>query len=170
MLKKLPLAVSLFVFLCALSCDPEADSSIITSDKDCIDYFRYDVAYPLNVDTVTLSISYREKLIVKDYSVFLGFYDTLHPRFKFGPHSKTGVFDTLVMRFRFACNGQWLESYDYKFRNRKDVFTHIDYKEQIEGELMFDAELDSICPGLSNYRISQYTDDECLEELNESSD
>lgn len=38
-------------------------------------------------------------------------------------------------------------------------------KKQTEGELMFDAELDSICPGLSNYRISQYTDDECLDEL-----
>ena len=34
---------------------------------------------------------------------------------------------------------------------------------------MFDAELDSICLGLSNYRISQYTDDECLEELNDTS-
>ena len=30
---------------------------------------------------------------------------------------------------------------------------------------MFDAELDSICPGLSKYRITQYTDSECLEEL-----
>ena len=46
-----------------------------------------------------------------------------------------------------------------------DAFTHIDYKEQAEGELMFDAELDSICPGLSNYRITQYTDSECLDEL-----
>ena len=42
-------------------------------------------------------------------------------------------------------------------------------KKQTEGELMFDAELDSICPGLSNYRISQYTDDVCLDELNDSS-
>ena len=99
------------------------------------------------------------------YSIIIGFYDTLHPRVKFGPHSKIGIFDTLVMKFQFACNGRWIESYDYKIRNRKDVFTHIDYKEQIEGELMFDAELDSICPGLSNYRISQYTDDECLDEL-----
>ena len=74
------------------------------------------------------------------------------------------------MNFQFACNGLWLESYDYKFPNRRDVFTHINYKEQSEGELMFDAELDSICPGLSNYRISQYTDDECLDELNGSSD
>ena len=42
-------------------------------------------------------------------------------------------------------------------------------KKQTEGELMFDAELDSICPGLSNYRISQYTDDVCLDELNDTS-
>lgn len=42
-------------------------------------------------------------------------------------------------------------------------------KKQTEGELMFDAELDSICPGLSNYRISQYTDDECLDVLNDTS-
>ena len=42
-------------------------------------------------------------------------------------------------------------------------------KKQTEGELMFDAELDSICPGLSNYRISQYTDDVSLDELNDTS-
>lgn len=42
-------------------------------------------------------------------------------------------------------------------------------KKQTEGELMFDAELDSICPGLSNYRISQYTDDVCLDVLNDTS-
>lgn len=73
------------------------------------------------------------------------------------------------MNFQFACNGLWLESYDYKFLNRRDVLPTLTIKKQTEGELMFDAELDSICPGLSNYRISQYTDDECLDELNDTS-
>ena len=83
-----------------------------------------------------------------------------------GPPFAKKLFDSLTLKISFFCNNQWLESHDYKFLNRKDAFTHIDYKEQEEGELMFDAELDSICPGLSNYRITQYTDSECLEELN----
>ena len=164
MLKHFPLLICL-CFFCALSCDPEANSYTVTSETDCIDFFRYKIEYPLKVDSVSFFLLYEKSLLVTDHSIIIGFYDTLHPRVKFGPHSKIGIFDTLVMKFQFACNGRWLESYDYKIRNRKDVFTHIDYKEQIEGELMFDAELDSICPGLSNYRISQYTDDECLDEL-----
>ena len=86
------------------------------------------------MDSVSLFLSYKKSLLVTDHSIFISFYDALHPRFKFGPHSKTGVFDTLVMKYQFACNGQWLESHDYKFLNRKDVFVHIDYKEQTEGE------------------------------------
>ncbi|MBR3670019.1 MAG: hypothetical protein IKN70_08465 [Fibrobacter sp.] len=87
-------------------------------------------------------------------------------RFIFGPSHDEDLLDSLTLKISFFCNNQWLESRDYKFLNRKDAFTHIDYKEQTEGELMFDAELDSVCPGLSNYRITQYTDSECLEELN----
>ena len=52
-----------------------------------------------------------------------------------------------------------------KFVTAKMFLPTLTIKKQTEGELMFDAELDSICPGLSNYRISQYTDDECLDKL-----
>lgn len=83
-----------------------------------------------------------------------------------GPYKEIDIFDTLTFKLFFFCNGKWVESRDYKFLNREDVFTHIDFKEQEEGELMFDVSADSVCQGLSNYRISQYTDTECIDELN----
>ena len=130
-------SVSLCGFMCYV---PDDVSPVAISEEDCLDYFRYKARINL-ADTVKGYVFYKNELI----------------------YSKNYCYS--CENFSVFCNNQWLESRDYKFLNRKDAFTHIDYKEQEEGELMFDAELDSICPGLSNYRITQYTDSECLDEL-----
>ena len=147
-------SMSLCGFWCE-SIEPLED----VSENDCVDYFRYK-ADILIADSLKGSIFHGNELLQPGFfccSIYAG---------GFGPYSYLDVFDSLSIKFSVLCNNQWLESRDYKFLNRKDAFTHIDYKEQTEGELMFDAELDSVCPGLSNYRITQYTDSECLEELN----
>ena len=147
-------SVSLCGFMCYV---PDDVSPVAISEEDCLDYFRYKARINL-ADTVKGYVFYKNELIYsKNYCYSC--------EYSWGPTFNLKIFDTLSINFSVFCNNQWLESRDYKFLNRKDAFTHIDYKEQAEGELMFDAELDSICPGLSNYRITQYTDSECLDEL-----
>ena len=147
--------------LCGFDCYVPDEEDYVSED-DCVDYFRYKADVSTVADTVRYRIIYGDSLLFSEHYSCLGLACTQ----TFGPYSYFGIFDSLSVKFSIFCNNQWLESRDYKFLNRKDAFTHIDYKEQAEGELMFDAELDSICPGLSNYRITQYTDTECLEELN----
>ena len=146
--------------LCGFDCYVPDEGYV--SEDDCVDYFRYKADVSTVADTVRYRIIYGDSLLFSEHYSCLGLACTQ----TFGPYSYFGIFDSLSVKFSIFCNNQWLDSRDYKFLNRKDAFTHIDYKEQAEGELMFDAELDSICPGLSNYRITQYTDTECLEELN----
>ena len=147
-------SVSLCGFMCYV---PDDVSPVAISEEDCLDYFRYKARINL-ADTVKGYVFYKNELIYSKNYCFSCEYS-------WGPTFNLKIFDTLSINFSVFCNNQWQESRDYKFLNRKDAFTHIDYKEQEEGELMFDAELDSICPGLSNYRITQYTDSECLDEL-----
>ena len=158
-------AILTIVSLCGFgTCDPVEDEGNLTpvplTEKDCLDYFQYKARVNL-ADTVKGYVFYKNELIYSNNKNYC--YSC---EYSWGPTLNLKIFDTLSIKFSVFCNDQWLESRDYKFLNRKDAFTHIDYKEQLEGELMFDAELDSICPGLSNYRITQYTDTECLEELN----
>ena len=152
--------------LCGFMCHPDDDEwpvAVLISEHDCVDHFRYIVDVHTVADSMRDCFFYGDSLLYCSRSpACLGHGCTQ----MFGPVSYLGIFDTLTLTLSVFCNDQWLESRDYKFLNRKDAFMHIDYKEQAEGELMFDAELDSICPGLSNYRITQYTDTECLEELN----
>ena len=149
--------------LCGFWCEPIDEDMGPFSIEDCVDYYRYIIYLPSIVDTVDVDV-YHEG----NFSYELRGYNgpNRSEMIFWGPPFAKELFDSLTLKISFLCNNQWLESRDYKFLNRKDAFTHIDYKEQEEGELMFDAELDSICPGLSNYRITQYTDSECLEELN----
>ena len=131
---------------------------------DCVDYYRYIIHLPSIVDTVDVGVYYEGNLSYESRGYNGPNRSEMTYKF-FGPSFAKRNFDSLTLKISFFCNNQCLESRDYKFLNRKDAFTHIDYKEQAEGELMFNAELDSICPGLSNYRITQYTDSECLDEL-----
>ena len=156
--------------LCGFWCEPIDEDMGPFSIEDCVDYYRYKLSIPPVIDSLKLEMLHESVPLYLNYSDYkkraVIYFGDGRESYTFGPHSKLHVYDSLVFKFYFYCNNQWLESRDYKFLNRKDAFTHIDYKEQEEGELMFDAELDSICPGLSNYRITQYTDSECLEELN----
>lgn len=150
--------------LCGFMCHPDEDFGPVYME-DCVDYYRYIINLPSIVDTVDVEIYYEGNLSYELCGYNGPNRSEMTYRF-WGPPFAKELFDSLTLKISFLCNNQWLESRDYKFLNRKDAFTHIDYKEQEEGELMFDAELDSICPGLSKYRITQYTDSECLEELN----
>ena len=151
------------------SCHPYIDDGgSFFGKNDCIAHYQYIAYIPNNVDSVKIKLFDRTKTLEQEEYSMLGYYKDF--QFFWGPSRYEDTFDTLFFKLYFFCNALWVESRDYKFPNRRDVVTHINYKEQSEGELMFDAELDSICPGLSNYRISQYTDDECLDELNGSSD
>ena len=152
--------------MCGVTCHPYGDNggAYHYSIDDCEAHFQY-IVYALNsADSIGLLL-FDENNVLESGKYNMQWYNE-NERFIFGPSHDEDLLDSLTLKISFFCNNQWLESRDYKFLNRKDAFTHIDYKEQTEGELMFDAELDSVCPGLSNYRITQYTDSECLEELN----
>lgn len=165
--KKIVKCVSALIFIwmscCCFLCYQPEDLGRVISEKDCISNFRFYCYWPKVADSVKVMVNYNTDSLFFDRE-FLRRY-TYTTSF-FGPYKEVDVFDTLTFRLFFFCNGQWVSSRDYKFLNREDVFTHIDFKEQEEGELMFDVSADSVCQGLSNYRISQYTDTECIEELN----
>lgn len=170
---------------CCFWCYQPDDLTI--SEENCLNHFQYKVYIMPGIDVFGEEILHLEKSAysfvgevnaranpfrtILDTSLFV---DSIVPPQNnsgkmdknWGPYKEVDIFDTLTFRLFFFCNGQWVSSRDYKFLNREDVFTHIDFKEQEEGELMFDVSADSVCQGLSSYRISQYTDTECIDELN----
>ena len=152
-----------YISFCGLFCNSANDGVI--NDADCIDFFHYDISIPPNADSIHVQGFYKDSLLFENLGHPLNY--KLRNDY-WGPVYRTNIFDTLSIKMVIFCSNGKYESRDYKFLNREDAFTHIDYKEQEDGELMFDAELDSICPGLSNYRITQHTDSECLEDLSYS--
>lgn len=148
---------------CCFWCYQPEDFGNSISEYDCISNFRYKIFWPNEADSLKEMVNYNADNIWDSKDYLRGYK---YVTYDFGPIKHYDIFDSLTFKLFFFCNGKWVGSHDYKFLNRKDVFTHIDFKEQEEGMLMFEVSADSICPGLSNYRITQYTDTECIEELN----
>ena len=135
-------SVSLCGFMCYV---PDDVSPVAISEEDCLDYFRYKARINL-ADTVKGNVFYKNELIYSKNYCFSCEYS-------WGPTFNLKIFDTLSINFSVFCNNQWLESRDYKFLNRKDAFTHIDYKEQERCRTGFDMPRSLELPHHAVYRL-----------------